>query len=60
MPLRFTDGVTLHTEGPLRTVCLRDGWYVLGQGMSIPCRDQADAESTLAALRQPKQPKPAK
>ena len=34
--LRFSDGMTLDTSGPLRVVRKRDGYYVLGQGMSIP------------------------
>ena len=34
--LRFSDGMTLDTSGPLRVVLKKDGHYVLGQGMSIP------------------------
>lgn len=45
--LRFTDGMTLNTSGPLRAVRKADGWYVLGDGMSIPCRDGDDAAREL-------------
>src|SRR5947207_1539500 len=46
--LRFSDGVNIDTSGALRVLRLADGYYVVGQGMSIPCRDAADAEATLA------------
>lgn len=49
--LRFSDGVNIDTSGELRTLRLADGWYVVGRGMSIPCRDRADAEQTLASLK---------
>lgn len=37
--LRFNDGVTFDTSGPLRIVYRRDGLYVVGQGLMIPVRD---------------------
>jgi hypothetical protein len=51
MILRFTDGVNIDTSGPLRTVELEDGWYVVGEGMSIPCRDRMDAHNALRLMR---------
>lgn len=48
--LRFSDGVTVDTAGPLRIVRLRDGLYVTGDGMLIACSDRKDAEETLASL----------
>ena len=34
--LRFSDGVTIDTTGPLRTLTLPDGHYVVGNNMLIP------------------------
>lgn len=34
--LRFNDGVTFNTDGPLRVVRKRDGYYVVGEGMMCP------------------------
>jgi hypothetical protein len=41
--LRFNDGVNIDTSGPLRVLRLRDGYYVVGQGMSIPVCDREEA-----------------
>ena len=49
--IRFTDGVNVNIGGPLRTLKLKDGWYVVGEGFIIPCRDKEDAENELAAWR---------
>jgi len=48
--LRFTDGVHVNTEGPIRTLKLRDGWYVVGRGMLLPCADREDALATKKEL----------
>lgn len=42
--LRFSDGVTIQTDGPLRTHRDKDGWYVTGQGMLIPMDSQEAAQ----------------
>ena len=34
--LRFNDGVTFNTDGPLRVEKRFDGFYVVGQGMMCP------------------------
>ncbi len=34
--LRFSDGVTFNTDGPLRVVRKFDGYYVVGKGMMCP------------------------
>jgi len=52
MTLKFSDGVTIDTNGELRTLRLDDGWYVIGDGMLLPCSDREDAEEELAILRQ--------
>jgi len=46
--LRFSDGVSLDTSGPLRCERKRDGWYVLGNGMSIPMDSYEDAKAWIA------------
>jgi hypothetical protein len=32
-------------EGPFRAEQLPGGWYAVGRGILIPCRDRADAEA---------------
>ena len=34
--LKFNDGVAIKTDGELRVIRLRDGFYVVGNGFSIP------------------------
>lgn len=41
--LKFTDGIEVDTSGPLRTLHLIDGWYVTGEGLLIPCKDEQEA-----------------
>lgn len=48
--LKFTDGVVLETAGKYRVVELRDGWYVLGQGCSIPVNTEAEGLKLVAEL----------
>ena len=48
--LHFSDGVSLDTSGPLRAVQLHDGWYVLGNGMSIPVASKEEAEETIRQM----------
>lgn len=49
--LRIFDDITIDTSGDLRVVQVEGDWYVTGQGVSIPCRDRADAEAMLLCLR---------
>ena len=42
--MRFTDGVTVDTRGPLRRLELADGLYVVGEGMLIPCENEAEVQ----------------
>lgn len=37
--MRFNDGMSFDTSGPLRIVWKSDGFYVVGQNMLIPIRD---------------------
>tara|TARA_B100000424_G_C22859364_1_gene458061 strand:+ start:691 stop:864 length:174 start_codon:yes stop_codon:yes gene_type:complete len=41
--LRFNDGVNIDTSGDLRILRLRDGYYVVGEGMCIPVSDRNEA-----------------
>jgi hypothetical protein len=40
--LKFSDGMVIHTHGPLRTVEFSDGWYVVGEGKLIPVSSEAE------------------
>jgi len=51
MILQFSDGVTIDTSGPYRTLHLSDEWYVIGQGQCIPMSNAQEA-SDFVKLRQ--------
>ena len=53
--LKFTDGIQIKTDGPLRKLKLDDGWYVTGQGFLIPVRDEQEADETINQLQAEKQ-----
>lgn len=58
--LRFNDGETFDTSGPLRKTHRKDGWYVLGQGHLIPMNTEADCDQYIKANRvEPPKPKEA-
>ena len=42
--LKFSDGETFDTSGPLRKEKRYDGWYVIGQRMLIPVKDEEEAD----------------
>jgi hypothetical protein len=48
--LRFNDGVNIDTSGPLRTLRLKDGYYVVGQGMCIPVADREEARAIIEEM----------
>ena len=48
--LRFTDGVTLNTDGKLRVVRKKDGYYVLGEGMSIPVESREEGKEIIKQI----------
>jgi hypothetical protein len=48
--LRFKDGVSFDTSGPLRITKRADGWYVVGQGFLCPCDTEDEAQKLLADL----------
>lgn len=45
--LRFSDGVNIDTSGPLRHLELKDGHYVVGNGMCIPMKDLEEVNAFL-------------
>ncbi len=51
MKLKFDDGVTIDTSGPLRKFRLTDGWYVTGQGILRPCKDEKEADEFIKITR---------
>ena len=48
--MRFSDGMSFDTSGPLRTVRKSDGLYVVGNGMLIPVSDHDEAETLIEEL----------
>ena len=40
--LKFNDGVTIQTDGPLRITRKRDGYYVVGGGWCIPVENREE------------------
>jgi len=48
--IKFSDGVTFKTDGPLRVESRYDGLYVVGQGMLIPVKDREEGVKLMFAL----------
>ena len=55
--LRFNDGVTIRTEGPLRVTRKNDGYYVVGRGMSIPVSDRDEGSDLIKKLNKEEEEK---
>lgn len=53
MTLKFSDGIQIDTSGELRPLKLHDGWYVVGNGMLIPMRDEEEVNKFIEE-RKPK------
>lgn len=45
--LRFTDGMSFDTSGPLRLAMRSDGLYVVGNGMLVPVRDEREGRQLI-------------
>ena len=43
--IKFSDGMSFDTSGPLRVEHRIDGWYVVGEGMLCPMNDREDCEN---------------
>ena len=48
--MRFSDGMTFDTSGPLRTVRKSDGLYVVGNGFLIPVNDHEEAKALIEEM----------
>jgi hypothetical protein len=48
--LKFNDGITIDTDGPLRPLGLRDGWYVVGRVMLLPVDSEEEALSEIDGM----------
>ncbi len=51
--LKFSDGESFDTSGPLRKEERKDGWYILGNGLLIPMTDERAADNYLDTAGQP-------
>jgi len=49
--IKFRDGMSFDTSGPLRVTRRWDGYYVVGDGMLCPVEDAAAARVLLRELR---------
>ncbi len=54
MKLKFSDGISIETSGPLRKLHLEDGWYVAGAGFCIPTASEEEADETILQMMKPK------
>ena len=48
--LRFSDGIEIDTSGPFRKLKLKDGWYVVGDGVLLPAIDENEADDMVKQL----------
>lgn len=48
--LRFSDGVTIDTSGEYRPLKLKDGWYVVGNGLCMPVESRKEALELIEGL----------
>lgn len=51
--LKFSDGEEFDLSGSLRKECRKDDWYVLGENMLIPVKDEHDADEYILKHSQP-------
>ena len=49
--LRFSDGVNIDTSGELRVLRLKDGYYVVGNGMLIPVGSREEATEIIKEFK---------
>ena len=50
--IMFSDGVLVETDGPLRPLRLKDGWYVVGNGMLCPVNSREEAVEWILELKE--------
>jgi hypothetical protein len=46
--LKFSDGEEFDLSGPLRKEHRKDGWYVLGENMLIPVKNEQEADEYIS------------
>ena len=51
--LKFSDGEEFDLSGLLRKEHRVDGWYVLGENMMIPAKDEKEADDYISKNSQP-------
>lgn len=49
--LKFSDGMIIHTHGPLRVIEFSDGWYTVGEGKLIPVKSRQEGEEILLQMK---------
>jgi hypothetical protein len=49
--ITFDDGISIDTSGELRITHLRDGYYVVGKGMSIPVDSYEEGKQVIAEMK---------
>ncbi len=49
--LRFSDGVSFDTSGPLRITRRHDGYYVVGENMLIPVEDREEGRKVIEEMK---------
>lgn len=48
--LRFSDGMTIKTDGEIRIISKRDGYYVVGEGNCIPVNSREEGVKVIEKL----------
>ena len=48
--LRFSDGMTINTDGPLRVIRKSDGYYVVGEGTCMPVDSREDGQDFIKSI----------
>jgi hypothetical protein len=51
--LKFTEGMQFDTQTTLHKEQRSDGWYLVGNGMLIPVKDEAEADLLLDRMKVP-------
>lgn len=55
--MKFSDGVTMNTDGEYRVVREADGFYVVGQGMMCAVETRKEGVELIAVLTPPPPPR---
>lgn len=55
MTLRFSDGTSFDTSGPMRVEWRKDGYYAVGEGWLMPASSYEDAEGLVKKFSKAKE-----